>query len=585
MHLPVRATRRSRKRDVPFDLVQNTAEYLGRVAGLLSFRGVSTEWQGAVSDAVGFLNGRCWNRLEAGLAGCNGPLWTSLRVDGSPAVARCAVLCLRPRLETLDWLDEGDSRSSSGLRLLGENNTTLTALSFQSENFADSAQLRELRGLKRLCLGVMELEDSMIHAVGTLHSLEVLDLTPAEQSSDEPSRPMVDLGGLQSLVALRELILCNTAVSNDSFAGLDRLLSGLHKLDLSHCTQLTAISNLAPCISLRELHLSFSGVESLEGLEKLVALETLTLEHGTGAIKDWSTLRRCPQLVALAAEVKADDYAADEIQAMVDSTAHCLVRWRLHNSARESPSHVRLPSFLRCAALTALNLRSTNTDNVAIQGLAEIPTLQVLDLSNNPVNDVRALGGCRALRDLHLNCTSVTAGGITGLERIATLETLDFTNCPHLTSVTSLRHCAALRELKLACSPITNAGIEGLECIATLTILRLNDCEPLTCVSSLRHIASLRELNISYTQVTGAGIVGLEEIGTLERLDASGCEELDDVTTLRKYPIPHLTPTCALSGCHQRDPPVSITVASAAGPQRFRCNRRRHRGHRDGGSA
>jgi hypothetical protein len=49
---------------IPTDLVQNTAEYLGRVAGLLSFRGVSTEWQGAVSDAVGFLNGRCWNRLE-----------------------------------------------------------------------------------------------------------------------------------------------------------------------------------------------------------------------------------------------------------------------------------------------------------------------------------------------------------------------------------------------------------------------------------------------------------------------------------------------------------------------------------------
>jgi hypothetical protein len=55
---------RSMRPFIPADLVQNTAEYLGRVAGLLSFRGVSTEWQGAVSDAVGFLNGRCWNRLH-----------------------------------------------------------------------------------------------------------------------------------------------------------------------------------------------------------------------------------------------------------------------------------------------------------------------------------------------------------------------------------------------------------------------------------------------------------------------------------------------------------------------------------------
>src|SRR4051812_48893786 len=52
------------KREIPADLVQNTAEYWGCVPRLLSFRGVSTGWQGAVSDAVGFLNGRCWTRLE-----------------------------------------------------------------------------------------------------------------------------------------------------------------------------------------------------------------------------------------------------------------------------------------------------------------------------------------------------------------------------------------------------------------------------------------------------------------------------------------------------------------------------------------
>jgi hypothetical protein len=54
----------SRERRIPNDLVQNTVEYSGRVAGFLSFRGVSTEWQGAVCDAVGYLNGRCWNRFE-----------------------------------------------------------------------------------------------------------------------------------------------------------------------------------------------------------------------------------------------------------------------------------------------------------------------------------------------------------------------------------------------------------------------------------------------------------------------------------------------------------------------------------------
>jgi hypothetical protein len=86
----------SRRPFIPTDLVQNTAEYLGRVAGLLSFRGVSTEWQGAVSDAVGFLNGRCWNRLERNVHEYFSPvgvdeLWARLRLDD--AQSSLAALC------------------------------------------------------------------------------------------------------------------------------------------------------------------------------------------------------------------------------------------------------------------------------------------------------------------------------------------------------------------------------------------------------------------------------------------------------------------------------------------------------------
>jgi hypothetical protein len=68
----------SKKRWIPADVVQNTAEYSGSVASLVSFRGVSSEWQGAVSDAVGFLNGRCWTRLDEKR---DGPLWRSLCLD------------------------------------------------------------------------------------------------------------------------------------------------------------------------------------------------------------------------------------------------------------------------------------------------------------------------------------------------------------------------------------------------------------------------------------------------------------------------------------------------------------------------
>jgi hypothetical protein len=138
--------------------VQNTAEYLGRVASLLSFRGVSTEWQGAVSDAVGFLNGRCWNRLECDshLSPVDSDeLWTRLRLDDVGVVARCAVLCLRPRLAALSCVG---SACCVPLRLLGETNEALVTLSLNDalpvvdlSCLLGCVALRELCSLEHRC--------------------------------------------------------------------------------------------------------------------------------------------------------------------------------------------------------------------------------------------------------------------------------------------------------------------------------------------------------------------------------------------------------------------------------------------------
>jgi Leucine-rich repeat (LRR) protein len=455
---------------IPADLAQNTAEYLGRVAGLLSFRGVSTEWQGAVSDAVGFLNGRCWNRLEwndrslpVGIDG----LWTRLRLDDAAAVARCAVLCLRPRLATVTC---GWSPSAwIPLRLLGETNEALVTLS--------------------------------------LHDVK---------------RPLDDLRCLLGCVALRELSLQSTRVTNESLAGLAPLLARLHKLDLGGCRQLKAISNLAPATSLRELNLAYTRVEDLHGLEKLVALETLHVTNiGT---TDLSILRQCPRLVTLT--VQGDITALESI---IHAAPPSLVDCRLHVDHSVEALDSRSLSCLRRSTV----LRFSDLDNASLQGLEEIPSLERLDLGYTDVDDVRSLAGCRALRELRLKRSSVTDVGVIGLERIATLEVLNLAICTHITSVTSLRHCTALRELILDGTCVTDAGIAGLECIVTLTALSLMNCNLIPSVSSLRHSPSLRELNISYTGVMAAGTTGLDEIGTLQCLKAGGSTQLD-ASTLRR---------------------------------------------------
>jgi hypothetical protein len=141
---------------------------------LLSFRGVSTEWQGAVSDAVGFLNGRCWNRLHYyelqdrgnSLPDDSDELWTRLRLDSPTVVTNCAVLCLRRRLETIER-GRSCTRVWFPLRLLGKTNEALVTLS--------------------------------------LHG----------------ALPVDDLSCSLGCVALRELSLQGTQVTNESFAGLD----------------------------------------------------------------------------------------------------------------------------------------------------------------------------------------------------------------------------------------------------------------------------------------------------------------------------------------------------------------------------
>jgi hypothetical protein len=241
-------------------------------------------------------------------------LWARLRVDDAAVVARCAVLCLRSRLETVTcgWFS---LRVWFPLRLLGETNEALVTLS--------------------------------------LHG----------------ARPVDDLSCLLGCVALRELSLQGTQVTNESFAGLGPLLARLHKLDLSKCKQLKAISNLAPATSLRELNLADSDVADLRGLEKLVALETLDV---TGiSTEDLSILRQCPRLVTLTA--KGDITALESI---IHAAAPSLVDCRLHIDRPVRALDSRSLSCLRRSTV----LKFSGLDNASLQGLEEIPSLEQLDL-------------------------------------------------------------------------------------------------------------------------------------------------------------------------------------------------------------
>jgi hypothetical protein len=183
----------SKQRWIPADLVQNTAEYLGRVASLVSFRGVSSAWQHAVSDAVGFLNGRCWTQLEDKM---DGPLWRALCFDRPTVVACCALLCLRHGLETLTWQYVADQLDFP-LQLLGENNTVLTTLTLDEyrrcEQTPDVSRLQSCRALKQLDLWNSSVTNAGMRGLALIPTLEVLNL--------ESCGVITDVSYLQSKVA------------------------------------------------------------------------------------------------------------------------------------------------------------------------------------------------------------------------------------------------------------------------------------------------------------------------------------------------------------------------------------------------
>jgi hypothetical protein len=381
---PTVISKSPKKRWIPGNLVQNTAEYSGSVASLVSFRGVSSMWQDAVSDAVGFLNGRCWTRLEQE---SNGPLWMSLRFDHPRVVARCGLLCLARRLETLKWLYVADPQLAFPLRLLGENNTLLTTLTLVECRGrwqpADLRRVQSCRALKKLDLSRTSVTNAGIRGIFELiPTLEELYL--------ENCKGITDVSCLQSCRALKQLVLTGTNVTDAGIRGLE-LIHTLEELDLRDCKEIADVSCLRSCPALKKLDLARGSVTNadIRGLELIPTLEVLHLWGGQ--ITDVSCLRSC-------------------------------------------------------RALKKLNLAHTNVTDAGIRGLELIPTLEVLDLNCcEAITNVSRLQSCRALKLLDLSYGNVTDAGIRGLELILTLEELKLSGCTKVHDLSALRNRRGLR--------------------------------------------------------------------------------------------------------------------------------------------
>jgi hypothetical protein len=162
--------------------------------------------------------------------------------------------------------------------------------------------------------------------------------------------------------------------------------------------------------------------------------------------------------------------------------------------------------------------------------VADLTSLEGLNLDNCRVDDLAPLASLSGLRSLWLNRTRVTnlapLAGLSGLKSLCL-------NRSKVTKLLPLARLTALRRLE-----IDNTGIADLSLLAGLTdieILRLNN-NNITDLTPLTGMKGLRNLKLNQSGVTDltplAGLVALESLW-LERTEVTDLTPLAKLTALR----------------------------------------------------
>jgi Leucine-rich repeat (LRR) protein len=443
------------RRAQPFinaDVLQIITEYTAQISSILCQRRVSKLWYGAVTEAIGFLNGRDWGRLEWWSVRLPKRLSTHFPYADSEAIVRFMAVCLRERLETLVITRPpayNTRREGWSLRLLCERNDCLKHLHLRYIDVRDVAVLGRCSALELLHFEDCTLDVHDVRIFVEMHSLKRLGLSgcqPLDLSLRHPRAPL----------RRQNLDGCDFW-GNGSIAVLSQI-TALTSLSLSYCSNVTNVSPLSSCLALEELILTRTGVDAagIEGLERIPTLRRLYL---------WE----CRQL----------------------RDVTCLQR---------------------CVSLETLALKGSPVTGMGIRGLENIPGLRSLNIGASDVSTVVGLTSCNALKWLELYSTDVDDAGIAGLENIASLTHLDLKGCSRITSVCSLRMSRSIWVLNLSDTGITAAGLVGLNEIPTLEIVALENCRKLTDVRSLRGCPSLCALWVAGTPLAAGGLEGLESV-------------------------------------------------------------------------
>ncbi|GET87498.1 hypothetical protein, conserved [Leishmania tarentolae] len=369
--------------------------------------------------------------------------------------------------------------------------------------------LADIPTLKLICVSHMRYLTTLVPLV-----------TPTARSNDRPCR-------------IEEIDAQFSPLGNDGIWGLEKL-RWLRRLDLG-MTLISDVTCLAASHSLHELYLNGTRVDSegLAGLERVSTLTVLNVARTkVTSLKQIAKSRSIKTLIAYSCHITDDGLlGVDEMPRL--STLDLSTTKVTNLSVLQKSRSLK---WLRAQWLSLKNChdiiqqRRAQMDGVApdsdvdscdteagFSGLANIPTLESLDMSFNTLRSFHSLCGSKSLKHLILRRTRVDNDGIGNIARLAgTLETLVITN---LTDILDESDDEEANSPSNAASGLLSA-IGDIFTLRRLTSIDLSftDVYDLRLLQELR---ALRELIIVETLVTVDGLRGIEKLAKLETLDIS----------------------------------------------------------------
>jgi hypothetical protein len=442
---------RTIRRAQPFinaDVLQIITEYTAQISSILCQRGVSKRWYGAVTEAIGFLNGRDWESLEWSW-GSPSELSTHFTHIDLRAIVRFTAVCLRERLEKLIICRPGKIGGLS-LRLLGERNDCLKHLRLRFIAVRDVPVLGRFSALERLLFEDCTLDVRDVTAFAEMPALKELRLSGDRRLN------------LSLLPQCKSLLSVNLDLSyfvdNGCIAVIAQIAS-LTSLSLCHCINVTDVAPLSSCLALEELTLSLTRVDAagIKGLARIPTLRKLYLSV-CPRLRDATCLQSCVSLETLV--LYRSPVTSMGLRGLENIPG-------LRSLNIEASDVLTVMGLSSSRALTSLDLSGTNVDDAGIAGLENMASLCQLNLKGcTRITSVCSLRTSRSIWGLNLSETGIIAGGLVGLNEIPTLEILVLQQCRKLTDVSTLRGCRSLRKLWLAGTSIVDGGLEGLESVA-----------------------------------------------------------------------------------------------------------------------